>query len=56
MRGVHVILKKSQNDIREETKAEEPKCESSCLVVFLVDKKSAVLMIDDTFEVKGHSD
>ncbi len=50
------MLEKSWHDRGEEIKAEERRCESSCLVVFLVDKRTAVLMMGDTFRVKGHSD
>lgn len=41
---------------REEIKAGGRRCESSCLVVFLVDKRTAVLMMADTFRVGGYSD
>lgn len=50
------MLKKSWNDRVEEINAEERRCESSCPVVFLVDMRTAVLMMGDTFRVKGYSD
>lgn len=55
-KNVYVVLKKSRNDRGEGIKAEERRCEISCLVVFLVDKRTGVLMMGGTFRVKGYSD
>ena len=46
--NVSVMLEKSWNDRRPEIKAEARRCEILGHVVFLVDKRTTVLMMGDT--------
>lgn len=50
------MLEKSENDTGREAKAEARRCESSCLVAFLVDETTVALMMGDIFGVRGQGD